>query len=448
MRQVIQFSEVLQTAVSIHAPAWGATHGLCSCRLEAKVSIHAPAWGATCVYVALWRGIIKFQSTHPRGVRPPRLRVAFYRPGFNPRTRVGCDLRLRRIVERYHQVSIHAPAWGATPTLASCILSTGFQSTHPRGVRLRSTEPSTAPVMWFQSTHPRGVRPCGPARTAPCALFQSTHPRGVRLSWIPSGAWHEDVSIHAPAWGATAAGLVAQAIRLVSIHAPAWGATRPAATSPPPRRGFNPRTRVGCDRRLAVYPAQTTCFNPRTRVGCDTFTGCHVRRTPVSIHAPAWGATAGAHVGLHEACVSIHAPAWGATAHPTWCRQTLKFQSTHPRGVRLVETDVRPQAAQFQSTHPRGVRQEAAKLAQDVGVFQSTHPRGVRLFNCSLKDLGRLWFQSTHPRGVRRCWNWGVQKSSMVSIHAPAWGATRKNRIPSATVESFNPRTRVGCDCN
>ena len=33
------------------------------------------------------------------------------------------------------------------------------------------------------------------------------------------------VSIHAPAWGATAAGEAAGAAAGVSIHAPAWGAT-------------------------------------------------------------------------------------------------------------------------------------------------------------------------------------------------------------------------------
>jgi len=33
----------------------------------------------------------------------------------------------------------------------------------------------------------------------------------------------------------------------------------------------------------------------------------------VSIHAPAWGATAGQRHGQGAGGVSIHAPAWGAT---------------------------------------------------------------------------------------------------------------------------------------
>ncbi len=35
-------------AVSIHAPAWGATLGEQAEPLIIGVSIHAPAWGATC----------------------------------------------------------------------------------------------------------------------------------------------------------------------------------------------------------------------------------------------------------------------------------------------------------------------------------------------------------------------------------------------------------------
>ena len=33
----------------------------------------------------------------------------------------------------------------------------------------------------------------------------------------------------------------------------------------------------------------------------------------VSIHAPVWGATKGARLGVEDRIVSIHAPVWGAT---------------------------------------------------------------------------------------------------------------------------------------
>ena len=101
-------------------------------------------------------------------------------------------------------------------------------------------------------------------------------------------------------------------------------------------------------------------------------------------------------------------------------------------------------------------------------MFQSTHPRGVRLAGdgIDITHLGRFnprtrvgcdvhflqsgslytWFQSTHPRGVRRAYLLGSQRTDVVSIHAPAWGATRHDRWIDRRQPSFNPRTRVGCD--
>ena len=58
------------------------------------------------------------------------------------------------------------------------------------------------------------------------AKFQSTRPRGARLGDELALDYSYEVSIHAPAWGATLR-LAAHAIvdLGVSIHAPAWGAT-------------------------------------------------------------------------------------------------------------------------------------------------------------------------------------------------------------------------------
>ena len=57
--------------------------------------------------------------------------------------------------------------------------------------------------------------------------------------------------------------------RQVSIHAPAWGAT--VVKERPFMRGdgFNPRPRVGGDLLLASSAACIACFNPRPRVGGD-----------------------------------------------------------------------------------------------------------------------------------------------------------------------------------
>ena len=78
--------------VSIHAPAWGATKSSFGCRGSSAVSIHAPAWGATPSHTVCIRLSTVFQSTHPRGVRHCPLKFAWL----------------------YAEVSIHAPAWGAT----------------------------------------------------------------------------------------------------------------------------------------------------------------------------------------------------------------------------------------------------------------------------------------------------------------------------------------------
>ena len=55
--------------------------------------------------------------------------------------------------------------------------------------------------------------------------------------------------------------------------------------------------------------------------------------------------------------------------------------------------------------------------------FQSTHPRGVRLVRLE-EARAKAMFQSTHPRGVRLVSGEAITPVVAVSIHAPAWGAT------------------------
>ena len=125
-------------------------------------------------------------------------------------------------------------------------------------------------------------------------MFQSTHPRGVRQTLCDFFLKTADVSIHAPAWGATGYSAARQRHYCVSIHAPAWGATHAAK----------------------VLALKAASFNPRTRVGCDDWNDALLGKlSPVSIHAPAWGAT------LSVNCDENGLP---------------MFQSTHPRGVRHI----------------------------------------------------------------------------------------------------------------
>ena len=146
------------------------------------------------------------------------------RTGFNPRTRVGCD--------------------GSLMVRLSCPLV--FQSTHPRGVRLVQRAQSLFQPR-FQSTHPRGVRPRWSAPSAPNTGFQSTHPRGVRRR--SRGA----VSITGISFNPrTRVGC--------DDFFDFFGS---------PLQSFNPRTRVGCDHGDPGFLALPESFNPRTRVGCD-----------------------------------------------------------------------------------------------------------------------------------------------------------------------------------
>ena len=100
------------TRVSIHAPAWGATlQGREMDNQQTFQSTH-PHGVRPDTHYSRKNGRM-FQSTHPHGVRPERVQAFTSIVGFNPRTRMGCDVSspFRKTTK---EVSIHAPAWGAT----------------------------------------------------------------------------------------------------------------------------------------------------------------------------------------------------------------------------------------------------------------------------------------------------------------------------------------------
>ena len=144
-------------SVSIHAPTWGATAALLAPQGTKGVSIHAPTWGATLSHPKSIKGR-RFQSTHPRGVRPPAALIF-------------C---------KDSTVSIHAPTWGATCRYVTPSLLAAFQSTHPRGVR--PSEKTTISSIESVSIH-------APTWGATFARLPDEPPLAV--------------SIHAPTWGAT-----------------------------------------------------------------------------------------------------------------------------------------------------------------------------------------------------------------------------------------------------
>ena len=172
-------------------------------RPRLAVSIHAPARGATHLPVTRPSGHGQFQSTRPHGARLSRALPRCNRPhSFNPRARTGRDADPNH-AGTGGMVSIHAPARGATTE--------------------RTTPMNDIDV--FQSTRPHGARRTTVPRPGRRSMFQSTRPHGARRSVRQARSAHWSVSIHAPARGATSLPRSILAQRLVSIHAPARGAT-------------------------------------------------------------------------------------------------------------------------------------------------------------------------------------------------------------------------------
>ena len=127
----------------------------------------------------------------------------------------------------------------------------------------------SASMYWvFQSTHPRGVRHRTSFYTVLQSVFQSTHPRGVRrpysLALFVGNHFNPRTRV---------------------------GCDFLFVALPRNTGNFNPRTRVGCD-PCGSHLLRSVCnFNPRTRVGCDADTPRRYQNNRISIHAPAWGAT-------------------------------------------------------------------------------------------------------------------------------------------------------------
>ena len=101
-------------------------------------------------------------------------------------------------------------------------------------------------------------------------------------------------------------------------------------------------------------------------------------------------------------------------------------QSFNPRTRVGCDFGIQPVAGQPKCFNPR----------TRVGCDPRTCPAGA----------SKVRFQSTHPRGVRHLLEVQRLLFAVVSIHAPAWGATLRPTAGPTSPRSFNPRTRVGCD--
>ena len=145
------------------------------------------------------------------------------------------------------------------------------------------------------------------------------------------------------------------------------------------------------------------------------------------------------------------------------------FQSTLPRGERQFVLSILLNCCEFQSMLPRGERRKTGNTSGRFVGFQSTLPRGERL--CLARNLFNPFcrFQSTLPRGERLSKLSTSSSDVVISIHAPARGATNayywvlitklafQSTLPRGERQSgrtragsntgnFNPRSREGSD--
>ena len=212
-------------------------------------------------------------------------------------------------------------------------------------------------------------------------------------------------------------------------------------------RGFNPRTRVGCD-----HPGNVIAF----------------RRQPVSIHAPAWGATGVDHKGhalvygfnprTRVGCDSYRYP--NASDRAGFNPRTRVGCDSKARRTRLSHNCFNPRTRvgcdyasypkwcethRFQSTHPRGVRHSILTGDYRKGGFNPRTRVGCDLV-ATPTVLTSVCFNPRTRVGCDVFEAVAVLSGQAVSIHAPAWGATSTAKASCTEASSFNPRTRVGCD--
>ena len=215
---------------------------------------------------------------------------------FNPRARVGRDRYVADNTD-IDEVSIRAPAWGATGATLRWFGTVKFQSARPRGAR-QDRQVSLLVGHGFNPRARVGRDARAVSRAVSASLFQSARPRGARLRALVAGDEHGVVSIRAPAWGATSitaqhrvkyrgfnprarvgrdtdANVPLAPIRLRFNPRARVGRDRPAGADGSPVHRFNPRARVGRDSPTIRRSRCCECFNPRARVGRDEAVRAH-----------------------------------------------------------------------------------------------------------------------------------------------------------------------------
>ena len=148
----------------------------------------------------------------------------------------------------------------------------------------------------------------------------------------------------------------------------------------------------------------------------------------VSIHVPARGTTM--TVPYISSCnnVSIHVPARGTTMSEEDYKKVIIVSIHVPaRGTTSICWSATWRSGRVSIHVPaRGTTPSLFRLVP-FSLFQSTFPRGERLVICDCYEV-LILFQSTFPRGERQeLYDWS-NRSARVSIHVPARGTTKSRR--------------------
>ena len=146
------------TCVSIHAPARGATGDQTRKKDYDNVSIHAPARGATLKGLVQRNIVLSFNSRTREGCDTCLPREGAGAQSFNSRTREGCDLHRHITAD----------------------LRRGFNSRTREGCD-RNFVLSAIPIRCFNSRTREGCDAEAASISPLRRSFQFTHPRGVRL---------------------------------------------------------------------------------------------------------------------------------------------------------------------------------------------------------------------------------------------------------------------------
>ena len=189
-----------------------------------------------------------------------------------------------------------------------------------------------------------------------------------------------NVSIRAPAWGATACRRASTGVDAVSIRAPAWGATRDLV-----------------EREL---------------------------RLKVSIRAPAWGATPNSSSRPSSAVFQFALPHGERLFNfRSFNVQRQSFNSRSRMGSDV--NDPHDSGGEtFQFALPHGERLLALSMSLRDLTFQFALPHGERLGEQYGVPTDKP-FQFALPHGERPHFASSRSNTGTVSIRAPAWGATR-----------------------